>query len=167
MCVLALLAASTPATGWSQGRGDVIGPGREAEILGLMAPLKPGQELSSGWRLGDVRVEPRGIVIQLRSEAQSGELRLSHPDDIGTPERTPSFVVQRDESLRAGDGAAAADGIVERVRANDAGKFWGAPAAPRLGPVRALTPHSRDAVWLPVAVTLVGAAAAWLARGRR
>lgn len=167
MCVLALLAASTPATGWSQGRAEVIGPGREAEILGLMAPLKPSQEVSPGWRLGDVRIEPRGIVIQLRSEAQSAELRLSHPDDVSSPERTPSFVVQRDESLRSGAGAAAADGIVERVRANDAGRFWGAPAAPRLEPLRALTPHSRDAVWLPVAVTLVGAAAAWLVRGRR
>lgn len=146
MCVLALLAASTPATGWSQGRAEVIGPGREAEILGLMAPLKPSQEVSPGWRLGDVRIEPRGIVIQLRSEAQSAELRLSHPDDVSSPERTPSFVVQRDESLRSGAGA---------------------HAAPRLEPLRALTPHSRDAVWLPVAVTLVGAAAAWLVRGRR
>jgi len=128
---------------------SVIGEGREPEVLALFAPHRLGGEVSAGWRLWNVRIEPTAIEVELRGpgdEAATFELGR----DPGA-ESTTSFSIRRSGSTASGAAAKATDVLVEAVKRNDHGGFWTTlPSAPS----RAPAPPSGPPVSLPVALAV-------------
>lgn len=69
------LCALVPAAARAQPWADVIEPGREAEVLGLLAPFRPGGAVEPGWRLGDVRIERSRVGFLLLLALVARQLR--------------------------------------------------------------------------------------------
>lgn len=134
----------------------VIEPGREGEVLALLAPYQLGREVAAGWKLWNVRIGSREIVIELTAGPnETAKVTLS--ERAGAAEHSASFDLRRDPN-------AATDALVAAIRSNDRGGFWRAPSA---GPAPVAN-RARGTGWWPVAVALaVSAAMFWVARARR
>lgn len=134
----------------------VIEPGREGEVLALLAPYQLGREVAAGWKLWNVRIGSREIVIELTASSnETAQVTLS--ERAGAAEHSASFDLRRDTN-------AATDALVAAIRNNDRGGFWRTPAA-RPAPI---VSHARGTAWWPVGVALaVSAAMLWIARARR
>lgn len=103
----------------------VIEKEREGDVQALFEPYRLGAEVSPGWRLWTISIEPTQIVVGLQGpEQQRAELTLVHQAARGAPaERTSSFAVDfgpapepaAETSQRA---------LVAALRENDDGRFW-------------------------------------------
>ena len=134
----------------------VIGEGREPEVLALFQPYRLGQEVSAGFRLWNVTIEPRAIVVELRREEGVSALIRLVPLDATARERSSSFAILRQAGASNGDGAAAADALIVALTKNDAGGFW---RPPETGVRRHSTSHiprerARGIAW-PLGLTAV------------
>lgn len=121
---IALIAATVGA---SSARADLptIEKGREADVIGLLAPYSLGGEVAGGWSLWDISIEQTQIEIGLRSSNQQAtSLVLVHPTQASAKAmRTPSFALARDvQDLPSAQGAR--DALLQAIRNNDDGKFW-------------------------------------------
>jgi len=113
---------------------QVIGPGREPQVLALFAPSGMGDEVVRGYRLGAVAIRPREIEVSLEERTPSTPpsaplvVRLvAHdaplPDGMDAIAESESFVLAADSAL-AGPQRAALVQLGARVRQNDHGRFW-------------------------------------------
>ncbi|NUO52923.1 MAG: hypothetical protein HOV80_29100 [Polyangiaceae bacterium] len=103
----------------------VIEEEREADVQALFEPYRLGAEVSPGWRLWTISIEPTQIVVGLQGPEQArAELTLVHHAARGaSAERTASFAVD----LGAAPVPAAATAqreLVAALRKNDDGRFW-------------------------------------------
>jgi hypothetical protein len=146
----------------------VIAAGREAEVMALFAPFALGAALTPEMKLWNVRVEAEHISVEMTGSV-TASFRLEHPERSSGTERSDSFVIVRDAAAASGAGKRAADMLVARVRANDAGDFWDQAADPFGDPAPNVAPPQRfRGLWLPIVVTVGAAATAvWLARRPR
>ncbi len=123
LVLLVALALLLVAPG-SRADQPVIEEAREKDVLGLFAPYTLGAEVSPGWRLWNVAIQPTRIVVVLKGPTeQPAELVLVHPNEAPDAERTPSFAAL----APAGDDPqvqGARDALLAAVRRNDDGKFW-------------------------------------------
>lgn len=116
-CVVAAAAVAQPA----------LPPGVEEPVLALLRPGDGPAELAPGVTLGDVRIERRHIDVTLVRGDAHARVRLQHPDVPGEGDalgRTKSFALAL---LDAPDDAAfraAAEALLRRVDARDAGGFF-------------------------------------------
>ena len=134
----------------------VIGQGREPEVLALFRPYRLGHEVSGGFKLWNVTIEPRAIVVELRRDQSAMFVKLL-PLDPGSRERTKSFSIARESP--SPEASAAADALVAAVGNNDPGDFW---RPPETGVRRHSSAHiprerARGIVW-PLALTAFFAA---------
>jgi len=108
----------------------VIEAGREAEVLDLFSPYTLTGDVSDGYRLMNVRVEPTHIVCELVGpDGATASVRLDHPDHAEGPDgETASFAVRREATTDA--GRSATDAIFFAVRDNDEGHFYRRHARP-------------------------------------
>lgn len=119
-----------------------IPPGRERQVVKLLAPFAPGAPLAESWSIGDVALAGDAIRIALTGPAgATATLRLEHPGRApAAPWSTASFAATL-ESPAPSDPAlsAATAALVAAITANDAGAFW-PPVAPRPPPPPDPTP---------------------------
>lgn len=146
---------------WAVAENDgVIEPGREAEVLALLAPHQLGREITGGWELWHVRIGSREIEIELRSPTDGrARLRLMVPGEHA--ERSASFGITVEADAAS---VAAVREVVAAIKRNDHGGFWRARAS-----VAPVAPPGRDygMAW-PAGVALVSIVAMlWAARAKR
>lgn len=118
----ALLFASWLAE--ARAQTPVIGPGREAEITALAAPFTLGGEITAGWTLQSIAIEPTTIrfVLQAAAGDETAALTLHHPNSGPNGARPlPSFVLTEEGGP---ESAAARAALARALEANDDGRFW-------------------------------------------
>lgn len=133
----------------------VIEPGREGEVLALLA-CGSGAKSPRAGSCGTCGSAPARWVVELTAGPnEAAQITLS--ERAGAAEHSASFDLRRDTN-------AATDALVAAIRNNDRGGFWRTPAA-HPAPIAS---HARGTAWSPVGVALaVSAAMLWVARARR
>lgn len=104
----------------------VIAAGRESEIVALVQPYFGGKvELTPGFKLGDIKVEPRAVRIHVvAADGAKGVVRLEHPNAApDAPLHSKSFAITL-EDAHAPAMRAALDVLVTTIRTNDRADFW-------------------------------------------
>jgi hypothetical protein len=124
--VLFLFVATLAAA----AEAPVIAAGREKEIVALVAPyFGANKDVTPGFRVGDVDVQPRAIRFFVVSGDQKGAIRLEHPDAAPKDaERSASFAILYENATEP-RMSAALHALADVVRNNDKGAFW-----PAVGP---------------------------------
>lgn len=160
LCLALMLSASLAKAGEEQ----IIGSGREAEVMALFAPYSLGGAISGGFKLWNVSIGADHIDVELKDEA-GALVRLKLGPRAGQSETTASFGVTRDGEAQMGPAREAADVLLARVRANDRGEFFRRNVE-REG--RAVEPASltRGLAW-PIGLGLATGLLMLWARGRR
>lgn len=127
---LALAGVAHAGLAHAQSSAPVIEPGREAEVLGLLAPYELGAEVTPEHRLTNVAIEAREITCEVRGPDETvARLHLAHPDAVPEPDRTSaSFAMRLDASDDASRAALVA--LADAVGRNDAGGFFRVAAQP-------------------------------------
>lgn len=126
--------------------------------MALFAPYRQGEEVTAGWTLWDISIEPHHIVVSLRGADQPDVgFRLVHPTQAkrGAP-RTPSFAVQLSVPEIAG-ALTAQEALLEAVRANDRGNFWRVRSPPTKSGSTVPQLHARALLSDGFAISLLGA----------
>lgn len=128
MKVLALLFALVATANVVEAQEHFIGPGHEARVVSLFAPVALGEEVAPGHRLWGIAIEQSRIAVTLRGEDGDVPLYLVHPDDApgGARESTSFALIVEDPPASA---LPAIDAAWARVVANDQGGFWPEAAA--------------------------------------
>lgn len=168
-CVLVALVLNFATN--SDAGAQIVGRGREAEVLRLLDPYADGKSVTPQVRLVGVRIGHDHVAIQLAEEptptGKRGELRL-------LPAAKPtagSFAVQTTAPTAA--LRAAADAVAAAVQSHDDGKFFdrgGKQVVPTPTALPAWMAPSVAALWALVALAVLSLAlrhgrrlAAWLA----
>ncbi len=111
----------------------VIGPGQEAHVLSLFAPAALGDEVVTGYRLMDVSIRSREILLRLDpTSAPGAAARPLHVRLVAVEEPLDGAVAFADSASFAlvtdaqpsDSERAALEQLVTRVRENDDGSFW-------------------------------------------
>jgi hypothetical protein len=128
----------------------VIVPGREDEILALLAPHELGAELAPGWTLHSFSIDVATIHLWIAgSDERFARVVLEHPDAGSDGARElPSFALVV-AAEPAGSEAALAE-LIATLERNDTGEFWQRSRVqvenPR-GPPRAVLIWERVQAW--------------------
>ncbi|MBP7682378.1 MAG: hypothetical protein KBB95_10815 [Deltaproteobacteria bacterium] len=111
----------------------VIGPGQEDHVLSLFAPAGLGDEVVTGYRLMDVSIRSREILLRLDPTSAPGAaprplqvrlVALDEPLDGAVAfADSESFALVTDAQPSDSERAAL-EQLVTRVRENDDGSFW-------------------------------------------
>ncbi|MBK6809610.1 MAG: hypothetical protein IPI43_31020 [Sandaracinaceae bacterium] len=111
----------------------VIGPGQEDHVLSLFAPAGLGDEVVTGYRLMDVSIRSREILLRLDPTSVPGAaprplqvrlVALDEPLDGAVAfADSESFALVTDAQPSDSERAAL-EQLVTRVRENDDGSFW-------------------------------------------
>ena len=111
----------------------VIGPGQEDHVLSLFAPAGLGDEVVTGYRLMDVSIRSREILLRLDPTSAPGAaprplqvrlVALDEPLDGAVAfADSESFALVTDAQPSDSEHAAL-EQLVTRVRENDDGSFW-------------------------------------------
>lgn len=100
---------------------------READVMSLLAPYRPGSEVANGWKLWDIAIQATQIELGLRGPDEDGAditLILVHPTQADkTSTRTPSFALRATDIAQPG-ALVARDALIDAIRQNDDGRFW-------------------------------------------
>jgi len=133
LCLALTAGVITPAPAHSAppcSEGYVIKPGREGDVLALIAPLGPGSVVGKGWKVGDIRIQQSRVEYALIRGEEEQVLVLHPPTARLSSEKvaqSPSFSI----GWRSGASPGVAPGVppailevAQRVQANDSGKFW-------------------------------------------
>ncbi|MEZ4268920.1 MAG: hypothetical protein R3F39_21395 [Myxococcota bacterium] len=113
-----------------------IPPGRERQVVKLLAPYAPGGPIAESWAIGDVALSGDAIRIALTGPAgATAALVLEHPGRApSAPWSTPSFAATLASPAPPEPPLArAAAALLAAITANDTGAFW-PPVAPRPPP---------------------------------
>ena len=97
-------------------------PEPPARALALLAPLTPGSDLGSGYRLVSAEERQGRVRIEIAGPSRAA-LVLGYPH-LRTPGSTASFVVHREPPSPEPGAAAALDKVARQVRDNDHGDWW-------------------------------------------
>ena len=135
VAALALQSVGLPTTAQAQ---QYIGPGREAEVLALLAPHRDGAEVVPGVVLQQVRIEAQRVVLEV-GDARGGRAQLELVAQAGPT----AFALQRAD-VAAGPLKDAIDKLAAAVTRSDDGRFFAAADSadqrPR-GPAAAARPN--------------------------
>lgn len=160
--VLTTFALSVACLASFSARADVptIEPGRETDVLALLAPYRPGAEITAGWKVWDVAIQPNHIEVGLRDPAdRTLSFSLVHPTQAESNARlSPSFAVKWKQPIDGPQERAARDALLEAIRRNDDGKFWRVwrPISTRAG-TEIPVPFGRSLVSDGLLLSVVGA----------
>lgn len=161
LAVVLVVSAAAPTAAQS----PVIGPGREAEVVALLAPQGLGDEVVPGVRLAGVSIERESIVISFEGDGAQAQVVLVHPSAPGAPSRRSlSFAIRVQGQGRALE---AAERVAASVERNDRTPFWRVTAsnAGQAGPASTAPAGGLDAgVWASLGLVLFALA---FARDRR
>ena len=110
----------------SVGR-PIIEPGRESEILELLAPHQLQEPVSPSWSLHSLSVDRATIHLWIAGPDQRfAHVTLDHPDQVAQPTfATPSFGVTVVEQPAGSEDAVAV--LLQALERNDDGSFWDKP----------------------------------------
>ncbi len=156
--LLALFLLAVPSAHADDAERPILLRGRESAIEHLFDPFTSGQEVTPGWRLGDMAVNRTMVDVQLQGDGKVARLHLKSLQDA-TPQsaNSQSFATTLDGPPEA---RAAADKLIAAIAHNDHGGFWSqAPAVTAKPSLWARAWHLlTDAVLLTV-LALLGLAA--------
>lgn len=131
-----------PAPGLDPDPFPHIPPGRERQVVKLLAPFAPGAPLAESWSIGDVALAGDAIRIALAGPASAtATLVLEHPGRApAAPWSTANFAATLESPVPPDPALARATAaLLAAITANDAGTFW-PPVAPRPPPPAEPTP---------------------------
>ncbi len=102
---------------------------QQGAIEAMFRPYSVGKPVANGWALWDVDIEPIQIAVGLKNTQTGTKVTfwLRHPEFTSSSDRTKSFAVDADPSVREGPAAEAFKLVMAAVRANDAGGLWSTP----------------------------------------
>jgi len=131
-CAAASLALPVFATSASPHGLTVIGPGRETDVLRLVAPYVDGGPVGESVRLAGVRVDPRALTFEVGSTGATARLVLRPLDGERGRGRPLDASRSFDMSVEPGETepllARAVEALAARVRVNDDGTFFASAA---------------------------------------